>query len=135
MVHPGGRPTKYEPWMCEKIVEIMSQGGAKVEAASAIGVSRDTFNQWEKDADKQEFSDAVKTGEQLSQTWWLSTGRKNLENQKFSAALWYMNMKNRFGWTDKTEVNQRITTFAPLEISRPALDVTEIAALDGEIST
>jgi hypothetical protein len=49
------------------------------------------------------FAQAIDEGKQLSKAWWMRTGRKQMFNKEFSATLWYMNMKNRFGWTDKQE--------------------------------
>ena len=98
-----GRPTKYDPAMCEKVVELMSEGYAKVEVAVALGITRETLNAWDNDSTKPEFSDAVRLGEEASEAWWMTKGRVNLENREFSATLWYMNMKNRHGWRDRIE--------------------------------
>ena len=98
--------SKYKPEMCNLIIEFMSQGMSLHEVCARIGISRETLNQWRsKDGDyfNSEVSDAVKRGIDLSEAWWLERGRENLTNRDFSAVLWYMNMKNRFGWADKHE--------------------------------
>lgn len=103
---PAGRPSKYTPEMCDIAIKEMSEGASKTEVCAELGISYETFLDWQdlkSDRYKKEFSEAVKKGEQLSEAWWLSKGRKNLENKEFNSTLWYMNMKNRHGWSDKQE--------------------------------
>lgn len=110
-----GRPTKYKlESMPNKVIKLMSQGASKAEVAASLGITHETLNQWEKDPNKPEFSEAIKRGEDLSKAWWMRMGRENLKNKEFSPVLWYMNMKNRFGWRDKQEVSG--TDGAPLQI-------------------
>lgn len=101
-----GRPSKYDPKMCDKVIELMSEGAALVEVAAELDITRETLNQWTKS--NPVFSDAVKKGQELSEAWWLKQGRINLKTnpkgEQFNSTLWYMNMKNRFGWRDKHEV-------------------------------
>jgi len=97
----AGQPTKYRPEMCEKIVEIMSEGASLLEASVDLGISEDSLYEYRKKY--PEFSESVSRGVRLSESWWQKKGRKSLENKDFSATLWYMNMKNRFKWSDKQE--------------------------------
>jgi hypothetical protein len=34
-------------------------------------------------------------------------GRKNIANKGFNSVLWYMNMKNRFGWADTQSIEHK----------------------------
>ncbi len=103
MAEPVGRPTEYKPEYC-KIAQILIDDGASMfEVAYELGVSRATIYRWI-DAHK-EFRDTVKDAKEFSEGWWMKQGRLNLYNKDFSSTLWYMNMKNRFGWADKQETN------------------------------
>ncbi len=97
----GGRPTKFRSKMCDVVIELMSEGASQVEVAAELGICNGTLHDWKKT--NNEFSDAIKRGIQRSNAWWEKEGRKNLQNKDFSYTGWYMNMKNRFGWRDKTE--------------------------------
>lgn len=100
--HPGGRPTKYKPEYCDKVVAHMKDGGSMHEFAREIEVHIDTLYEWMKV--HEEFSEAVKKGKSFSQGWWMGIARRSLFTNNFNHVLWYMNMKNRFGWRDKQEV-------------------------------
>ena len=122
-----GRPTKYKPEMCETVVSLMSQGASKYEVCAELNICFDTISEWcdPKSAYfKPDFSDSVKKGLQLSRAWWEKSGRLNLENRDFSYTGWYMNMKNRFGWADKQEVDhttggEKITRIERVIIDAP----------------
>jgi transposase-like protein len=99
---PTGRPTKYKKEYCKVVIDLMSQGASKTEVAAELGVVKQTLYTWAKQ--HPDLMDAIKKGEQLSNAWWERHGRAQLENPKFNHVLWYMNMKNRFGWADKQEI-------------------------------
>lgn len=92
---PGG-------WQ-DTIMSLMEEGASKVEVKANLRISNDLFDRLIKE--EPLFSETVKRGEQLSQAWWERQGRVNLKNREFSPVLWYMNMKNRFGWRDKSEIS------------------------------
>ena len=81
----------------------MAEGYAKVEVCAELGITKSTMHEWRNDPNKEDFSNAVKLGEELSEAWWMGKGRSKLESREFNATLWYMNMKNRHGWRDKHE--------------------------------
>jgi transposase len=101
-----GRPTKYEPEFCERVVEFMAKGYSKEAVAGELWITKDTLYEWEKRY--PEFSDALKQGVELSRKFWEKTAIDNIvysqKGRKADAVLWIFNMKNRFGWSDKKEI-------------------------------
>ena len=113
MSNSGGRPTDYKEEYCDLIVDFMKNGSSYVEFAAHIGVCRDTIYEWAKK--HSEFSDAKKRALAASQSWWEKQARLYMvtsKEDKFSAPTWIFNMKARFGYRDKVEVehsgNQKI---------------------------
>lgn len=100
---PVGRPTKYNPEKNQEVIDLMSEGASIVEVAAMLDVSRQTIYEW-MDVHPA-FSDTIKKGFELCQSWWEKQGRKNLQNKDFNYTGWFMNMKNRFynDWRDKKE--------------------------------
>lgn len=106
MAHPGGRPQKDttelpEGWQ-SYIISEMSEGATLREIKAYFGISNSLHNRWMED--EEEYSTTIKGGIQMAEAWWLKQGRINLKNKEFSPVLWYMNMKNRFGWKDRQDV-------------------------------
>lgn len=84
------------------IIDLSKQGASIVELAVALDISRDTF--YALIEREKHFSDTIKRCKQYCEAWWIAKGRTELENKEFSYTGWYMNMKNRFGWTDRADV-------------------------------
>ncbi len=91
----------------QSIVEQYAEGASDIEVyGSYLDICHETFTRLINEDD--EFSEAIKKGRRLSEAWWVKNGRTNLKDREFNYTGWYMQMKNRFGWKDKTETD--ITT-------------------------
>jgi transposase len=99
-----GRPTKYNPEICDKVPSMFANGESQNEVAAALEIDRDTFKEWKKT--HPEFKRAVDMGLELSEAWWERLGRAGSTGKiNVNATLWIFNMKNRFGWKDKSEID------------------------------
>ncbi len=117
--------TKYKPEMLDIIEREFKEGASMLEVASELGICKATLYTWidpQDSAYNESVSDAVKKGVEKSEAWWTKKGRTTLHDNTFNPTLWYMNMKNRFGWSDKQE-NREVDSFG----KESALD-----ALEGE---
>lgn len=113
MSNEVGRPLEpfklWDGWN-QEILNLYKVGASDVEVKSLIYIHRGSFSndlwdRWLKDS--EEFSETIKVGKMLSEAWWNIQGRSNLKVKEFNYVGWYMNMKNRFNWSDR--VNQEIT--------------------------
>lgn len=103
---PAGRPTKYDPAFCDRIIELGREGASKAEIALEFGICYQTLDNWGEA--NPEFFNALKMAERLSQGWWEREGRKATFGgvEGFNATSFIFNMKNRFkaDWRDKQEL-------------------------------
>jgi hypothetical protein len=141
---PVGRPSKYKPEFCEKIVELAVEGAGPVDWALACDVDRPTLYDWA--ASHEEFSTALTRAKMLEQQWWENAGRRGMFMDKFNAVVWRTSMQARFredyterkvtevtgadGGAIKTETVARIDTKALDAEQREALKAALMAVAD-----
>lgn len=124
-----GRPKKTLNSVKEKlpndwysqIINEYSEGASDVEIKAMIykwigSFSNDLWDRWMKE--EPEFSETIKMGKLLSEAWWNKKGRRSLENKDFSYTGWYMNMKNRFGWSDKLQQESTVQSKLNITVSK-----------------
>lgn len=92
--------TKEINW--KEIAEAYESGAADVEIAKLLDITIADFYKLEQE--QPAFAKFVEKGRTMSQAWWYSVARRNLLEKQFNTALWNFNMKNRFGWADKTDI-------------------------------
>jgi transposase len=109
----GGRPTKYQPEICEKVIELMKGGASRHTVALELEIDYQTLLNWEEK--HKEFFDALKIGTSLSRGWWEKKAQESIADKDINATILIFNLKNRFreAWNDtqkqvidsKSEVN------------------------------
>jgi DNA-binding XRE family transcriptional regulator len=129
-----GRPSSFEPIMCDLVIEMGKQGMSKTEMACELDISRDTFNEWSKQ--HESFSAAVKRAMLLSQAWWEKQGRTYTFSggPMYNATSYIFQMKNRFReeWND-TRVNNNTNEDGPARAKATAEDRSRTLELLGRL--
>lgn len=102
-----GRPSKYKPEYCEKLIAHMADG--YTFDTFMPEVSNDTLFEWLKL--HPEFAEAKKAALKHSKKWWLSMGRAGMGGKikGFNATVWIFCMKNMHGWRDVQEIHEHST--------------------------
>ena len=106
MANPVGRPRtniRDLPDGWENIMrEAAQEGASDVEVRCLLGIGESGW--YTLIEDDEQFCRTVKECKALCQVWWERTGRKMTMGADGNATVWIFNMKNRFGWKDKTEL-------------------------------
>lgn len=102
---PKITPADFPKGWQEHVIKEMSEGASQREIQGYLDISDPTFTRLVKE--DEEFFRTIKKGLRLSALWWEKEGRTSLRDKDFSYTGWYMNMKNRFGWADKKEIEHK----------------------------
>lgn len=123
---PVGRPrttTADLPDDWENIMrEAAQEGASDVEVRCLLGIGESGW--YTLIEDDEQFCRTVKECKSLCQVWWERTGRKMTMGADGNATVWIFNMKNRFGWHDKQQVDNISSdgSMSPKESSAAVLD-------------
>lgn len=79
------------------------EGAGDVEIADHLGITMKKFH--ELCEENEAFRTFVERGSTAAQAWWWRQSRTNLKNKNFMHGMWAFNMKNRYGWADRTDAN------------------------------
>lgn len=89
-----GRPSKYKPEFCQKVLELALDGGGWADYAAEFNIDRRTLYDW---ADAHpEFSSALSRAKVLEQCWWQDAGKEGMGADKFNALVWKTSVQARF---------------------------------------
>lgn len=117
--NPGGRPSKYKPEYCDRLIAHMTKGLSFESFAGLVEVNQDTVHEWVKR--HVEFSEAKKLGQSALRLWWERTGQEGLFNVMtrdgeggnstvtINSTMYVWMTKNMLGWRDKQDIDQKIT--------------------------
>lgn len=88
----------------DAVIALGAEGASDVELRDYLNCI--AFETWERLLNEDpHFFETIKIARSKCEVWWQKVGRTNLWTKEFSPTLWYMNMKNRFGWRDKEDIN------------------------------
>ena len=93
-----GRPTLYNPDLCDKVIELGKIGKSVEQIASILGYSLRTMYQW-RDV-YPDFLHAMEDAKQYEQYWWEEQAQaylvENKDSDKINTSLWSRSMAARF---------------------------------------
>tara|TARA_R110001599_G_scaffold332283_2_gene547558 strand:+ start:272 stop:682 length:411 start_codon:yes stop_codon:yes gene_type:complete len=105
-----GRPKKsldlWKGW-AKDVLDLYVDGASDVEIKALVWQKKGSFSNdlWDRWMDEEkEFSETIKMGRTFAKAWWEKKGRSGVDSQEINSTMWYMNMKNRYGWRDKQDI-------------------------------
>lgn len=102
----------------EVLVKEYEEGASDVEVCASLKMPMREFDK--RLRDDSTFLELVEYGRLAAKAWWLRQSRKSTHDKTFNFQVWYAHMKNRYGWSDKTEISDNSK---PLEqLSREQLE-------------
>lgn len=99
-----GRPTRYKKAFCQMLIDHMATGLSFESFGGTVNVGMSTTKEWARS--NKEFQAAKEVGATKCRLFWEKVGRSGAMGQipNFSASAYIFNMKNRFNWSDRTDL-------------------------------
>lgn len=103
--HPGGRPSKYDPALCDIVIEWGKQGKSKAWICAELEVVDQTLRNWGEA--HPEFLEAMEIALKKSQQWWEDKGQTGMVGKSIDGSIWSRSMAARFphDWREKSTVD------------------------------
>ncbi len=79
-------PSKYDPKMCERVIELGKEGKCNRQIACDLGISRHTLYDFEKRF--PDFAVALEKAKEYAHSYMISLAEKNIDNPSFSFNGW-----------------------------------------------
>lgn len=100
--------TKYDPSMCETVIELGKTGASQKIMYSTLGISKTTADRWKKE--KPEFAEAMDRAVVESQAWWEREALANLNNRTYNTRLFEVVTRAQFpaDYKERMEIKQDI---------------------------
>lgn len=107
----GGRPSLYDPVLCDKVKELGKQGLSIQQMSAELDISVRVMYKWRDE--HPEFMHALDEAQDLEMSWWENQARLYMVEHKDSArlntGLWSRSMAARFPKKYREQVKQEIT--------------------------
>jgi transposase-like protein len=108
---PVGRPSLYDPALCEQVIELGKLGKSVEQIASHLNLSLRVLYKWRDE--HEEFMHALEDAKQHEQAWWEEQAHlymvENKDGPRLNASLWSRSMAARFPKKYRESVKQEIT--------------------------
>lgn len=106
-----GRPSLYDPSLCEKVIELGKLGKSVEQIASHLNLSLRVLYKWRDEY--EEFMHALEDAKQYEQAWWEEQAHAYMvetkDGPRLNASLWSRSMAARFPKKYRESVKQEIT--------------------------
>lgn len=117
---PVGRPSKYDPAICAKVIEWGKQGKSREWICASLDIVVQTMANYERQY--PEFLEAMERSGLLAQQWWEDAGQNGMLEKSIDASIYSRSMAARF--PNKWRENRHITLEQP-DISHLDREQTE----------
>lgn len=122
--NPVGRPRTNvkdlpENWK-QIVMDCGQEGGSAVEMRCLLGIAQTAWATLVEHS--EEFRLTISASMDLCEVWWERTGRNMATGSPGNASVWSLNMRNRFGWNEKQQIDH--TTKG--ESIREARELTDV---------
>ena len=111
MANPVGRPSKYDPAFCERVIQLGKLGKSVEQIACELDVGTKTIYNWRDE--HPEFLRALDMAREFEQNWWDTIAQTYMIEEKdaakLNASIWSRSMAARFPKKYRESTKQEIT--------------------------